>query len=245
MKLQNKSILITGGSSGIGLEAVKAFLKLDMSVIVAGKNREKNNKLKKEYPEVTIIHCDIRDSDEIYAVHRLVEKIGGIDVLYNNAAFIKPQIITDSDEEFPMHAQNEINTNYLAVVQLIHLFLPMLKQRKEAAIINTTSAVAEVPAIFIPTYSASKAALSSYTISLREQLRRSGSNIKVFELIPPTVDTEVTRDFDAPKISTKNVVNALIIGIQKDCYTIRVKAAKTLYYLHRALPQMAFRILNR
>jgi uncharacterized oxidoreductase len=245
MQLKNKTILITGGSSGIGLAAIEPFLQQGMKVIVCGKNTEKNNFVRSQYPSVTVIDCDIKDEGEVDVMYHLITATGGIDILYNNAAVINVLDMTQKGTEMVACAADEIQTNYLAVVRLNSLFMPLLQSRAEAAIINTTSAVAYVPIHFIPTYSSSKAALQSYTISLRYQLQKMNSSIKVFELIPPTVDTAVTKNFNGPKISTEKVVTTLIKGLKNNTFTIRVSMVKTLYGLHRFLPGLAYKLLNR
>lgn len=153
-------------------------------------------------------------------------------------------MVEDNQNVFT-YAENEINTNYLATIRLNSIFMNMLQQRKEAAIIHTTSAVAYVPIGFISTYSSSKASLHSYTISLRQQLKKAKSGVKVFELIPPTVDTAVTKNFKGQKISAATVVKALIKGLKNDTFTIRVSVVKMLYYINLFLPSVAYKMLNK
>jgi uncharacterized oxidoreductase len=245
MKLKDKTILITGGSSGIGLEAIQHFLNEGMKVIICGRNTEKNNLVRQNYKDVVVIECDITDENEVYLLHQLVSSIGGIDILYNNAAVINMFDLVSNNQSAFKYAENEINTNYLAAIRLNSYFMDMLQQRKEAAIIHTTSAVTYVPISFISTYSSSKAALQSYSISLREQLKKAKSRVKVFELIPPTVDTAVTKNFKGQKISTVTVVKALIKGLKNDTFTIRVSVVKMLYYINRFLPSVAYGMLNK
>jgi uncharacterized oxidoreductase len=245
MILKNKTILITGGSSGIGLEAIQHFLNEGMKVIVCGRNAEKNNFVRQHYKNVAVIECDITNENEVYLLHQLVSSIGGIDILYNNAAAINMFELTTNNQRVFQYAENEINTNYLATVRLNSFFMDMLSQRKEGAIIHTTSAVAYVPISYISTYSSSKAALQSYTMSLRRQLKKAKSSVKVFELIPPTVDTEVTKEFKGQKVSTTTVAKALIKGLKNDTFTIRVTIVKMLYYINRFFPSVAYRMLNK
>lgn len=245
MNLKNKTILITGGSSGIGLEAIQHFLNEGMKVIVCGRNREKNNLVRSNYENVVVIDCDITDENEVYLMHQLVSSIGGIDILYNNAAVINVFDLVANNQNVFTYAENEININYLATIRLNSIFMGMLQQRKDATIIHTTSAVAYVPINFISTYSSSKAALQSYIISLRHQLQKAKTNIKVFELIPPTVDTAVTKEFNGQKVSTATVVKALIKGLKNDTFTIRVSIVKMLYYINSFLPSVAYKMLNK
>jgi uncharacterized oxidoreductase len=243
MNLKNKTILITGGTSGIGLAAVPYFLNEGMKVIVCGRNERKNNEAQKMFPEITVLNCDITVENEVYVLYQLIKSIGSIDILYHNAATIHPHSLTGKDVY--TKGLDEMNTNYLAVLRLNDYFMEMLMQRKEAAIIHTTSAVAYVPISFLATYSAGKAALHSYTQSLRHHLQNIQSSIRIFELMPPTVDTEPTKAFNTEKISPQKVVEVLIQSLRQNRFTIHVEKVKMLYFLHRLLPSKTFAILNK
>jgi uncharacterized oxidoreductase len=141
-------------------------------------------------------------------------------------------------------AAYEMNVNYLGVIRLNNLFMDMLRSRKEAAIINTTSILSYVPSLLEATYSATKTALAFYTRSLREHLRILNSNVKVFELLPPLVATEMTAARDDKKMTTEELVKGLISGLKKDQYTIRVGDTKLLYILNRFFPKIAFGLVN-
>jgi uncharacterized oxidoreductase len=245
MKLKNKTILITGGSSGIGLEAVAHCLNEGMKVIVCGRNTAKNNLVRQKYKTVTVIDCDITDENEVYLMYQLIAGAGGIDILYNNAAVINMYGLLTDNKNTVTFAADEMAVNYTAVIRLNSLFMDMLLMREEAAIIHTTSAAATVPVSFIATYCSSKAALQSYTVSLRHELKKAVSRIKVFELIPPVTDTEAVKEFKGKKVSTSTVVKALIKGLKNDTLTIRVTVAKLLYYINRFFPGAAHKMINQ
>ena len=137
-----------------------------------------------------------------------------------------------------------MNFNYLAVIRLNNLFIDMLKSRPEGAIINTTSILSYVPSLLEATYSASKVALRFYTETLRKHLQILNSNLKVFELLPPVVATEMTADRDGKKMTTEGLVKALIAGLKKDQFTIRVGDTKALYIVNRLFPGIAFGLVN-
>lgn len=142
-------------------------------------------------------------------------------------------------------AEAEININYLGVIRLNNIFMEMLKSRTEAAIINTSSFLSYLPINSSPTYCASKAAVRFYTVSLREHLQLIKSNVKVFELLPPVVATEMTKDFDGMKrMPPEDLINGLIAGLRKNKYTIRLGLTKVIYYLNRFFPYLAHKILN-
>ncbi|MNR32608.1 putative oxidoreductase SadH [compost metagenome] len=137
-----------------------------------------------------------------------------------------------------------MEVNYLGVIRLNNLFMEMLKSRDESAIINTTSILAMVPSLVEATYSASKSALAFYTKSLREHLKILRANVKVFELLPPLVDTDMVADRDDKKISAEQLVKGLIAGLERDQYTIRVGDSKLIYIFSRFFPKFSFGLIN-
>jgi len=171
--------------------------------------------------------------------------LGGIDILYNNAGVMSPPLnLSVANAKHVEAAENEININYLGVIRLNNLFMEMLQSRKESAIINTTSILSYVPLNLAPTYSASKVALRFYTESLRNHLQILNSHVKVFELLPPVVATDMTDSLDIKAITPEQLVKALIAGIKKDQFTIRVGTTKALYILSRLSQKLAFKMVN-
>lgn len=245
MNITGKTILITGGGSGIGLEAAKQFLDLGANVIITGRNQQKLDTANKLYPKLTVIKSDVGNAADAVLLYEQVEALGGIDILYNNAAvLVAPSNLGIANDKHAEGAAYEMQVNYVGVIRLNNLFLGMLKSRKEAAIINTTSIISQAPSLIEATYSSSKTALAFYTVSLREHLKIIGSNVKVFELIPPLVATEMTADRNDKKISVEKMVNGLINGLQKDQQTIRVGDAKIFNLVNRFFPKTAFGIIN-
>ncbi|MCX3263228.1 SDR family oxidoreductase [Pedobacter agri] len=245
MDLKGKTILITGGGSGIGLEAAKQFLEIGAKVIVTGRNQDKLNAAKKLYPSLIAIKSDAGNEADAQLLFDKVKELGGIDILYNNAGVgIPPANLGVANDKHIKGAIYEMEVNYLGVIRLNNLFIEMLKSRKDAAIINTTSILSIVPSMLEATYSASKSALAFYTKSLRRHLQILKSNIKVFELLPPLVDTEMVADRHDKKISPEKLVNALIRGLEKDQYTIRVSDTKLIYLFNRLFPKLAFGLIN-
>jgi uncharacterized oxidoreductase len=246
MEIKGKIILITGGTAGIGLEAAKQFLANGATVIITGRNQEKLNAAKKMYPALTAIKSDVANEEDARSLFNQIKELGGIDILYNNAGVVNPPLNLGLENDKHLKgATYEMNVNYLGVIHLNNLFIEMLKSRKEGAIINTTSILSLVPSVIEPTYSASKVALHFYTETLRKHLQFLKSNVKVFELLPPVVATEMTADRDNKKMSTENLVKALIIGLKKDKYIIRVGDSKLLYFINRLSPKIAFGLVNR
>lgn len=246
MEIKGKTILITGGTAGIGLEAAKQFLANGATVIITGRNQERLNAVKKMYPVLTAIKSDVANEEDARSLFNQIKELGGIDILYNNAGVVTPLLNLGLENDKHLEsARYEMNVNYLGVIHLNNLFMEMLKSRKEGAIINTTSILSLVPSLIEPTYSASKVALHFYTEALRKHLQFLKSNVKVFELLPPVVATEMTADRDNKKMSPENLVKALISGLKKDKYIIRVGDSKAIYFLNRLFPKIAFSLVNQ
>jgi len=245
MNIEGKTILITGGTSGIGLESAKQFLAEGANVIITGRNQAKLEEAKRLYPSLIVIKSDVEDPKDSKDLFEKVVSLGGIDILYNNAGVGSPALnLGIANEQILKNAVYEMNINYFGVIRLNTLFIDMLKSRKESAIINTTSILSIVPALEEPTYSATKAALSFYTRTLRKNLEILGSTVKVFELLPPVVATAMTAQRKDKKMTPEQLVKGLISGIKKEQYTIRVGDAKLLYFVNRLFPKLAFNLVN-
>ncbi len=245
MELKGKTILITGGAAGIGLEATKQFLANGAKVIITGRNQARLDAAKKSYPAITAIQSDVADANDAQLLFDKVKELGGIDILYNNAGVMSgPANLGVANAKHFEAAENEININYLGVIRLTNIFIEMLKSRKEGAIINTSSVLSYVPFNLAPTYSASKATMRFYTVSLRDHLEILKSRVKVFELLPPVVATSMTENLESKGIAPEKLVNALITGIKKNRFTIRVGDTKLVYLMNRLAPKMAYGLIN-
>jgi len=245
MKLKGKTILITGGASGIGLEAAKQFLAIGAKVIITGRTQSKLDAVKKAFPSIITMQSDAGKEADAQSLFEQVKALGGIDILYNNAGvLVPPANLGIPNDKHLEGAAYEMEVNYLGVIRLNNLFLDMLNSRNESAIINTTSILSITPSLIEATYSSSKTALAFYTISLREHLKIIGSKVKIFELIPPLVATEMTAERKDKKITPEKMIEGLINGLSKDHYTIRVGDAKIFSFINRFFPKMGFNIIN-
>ena len=246
MELKDKTILITGGVSGIGLEAAKQFLQIGARVIITGRNEEKLKAAQKKLPALITIKSDVANENDSLSLLNQVKALGGIDILYNNAGVnSKPLSLGKPNNAHYERAAYEMEINYLGVIRLNNLFMEMLNSREEPAIINTTSILSYVPANVGATYSASKVALRFYTETLRSHLQLLNSKIKVFELLPPLVATDMADGFEAQAISAEKLVKGLVDGLKSDRLTIRVGATKLMFLLSRISPKLAFKMLNQ
>lgn len=246
MKLKHKTILITGGGSGIGLEAVKQFLENGCKVIITGRNQTKLDEAKRQFPTIVAFNNDVANADDAKKLYTQIQAMGGVDILYNNAGVIsKPKNLAIPNETHFETAAYEMNVNYLGVIRMNNLFMDMLKSKKESAIINTASILSYVPLNLTPTYSASKVAVRFYTDALRNHLQIVKSNVKVFELSPPLVATAMADGVNAKAISPEKLVNGLIKGLKNNTYNIRIGDSKAIYFLSRFLPKLAWGIINK
>lgn len=244
MNITNNTILITGGGSGIGLEIAKA-LSAQNTIIIVGRTKEKLEAAARNLNNVYVIQADITDAKDI---DRLVEEVkinfGGLNILINNAGSAYVYNVAKDGDAYSK-AVTEFTTNYFAPIRLSEKFLPLLKQQNEAAIVNVSSIVGFVPGAHLPTYSDSKAALHSHTKLLRYELAKD-TNIKVFELMPPLVNTDFSVEIGGREngIPASEVANDLVKALQEDIYEIRVGNTGLLYDNFFAATESAFATFN-
>jgi uncharacterized oxidoreductase len=245
MEIQGKTILITGGTAGIGLEAAKQFLAIGAKVIITGRDQSKLDKAKKLYPALIAIKSDVANANDAQLLFNQVKELGGIDILYNNAGVLSVSTnMGVANDRHSKEAEHEMDVNYFGVIRLNNLFMEMLKSRGETAIVNTTSILSYVPSVVEATYSASKVALRFYTETLRKHLEILKSNVKVFELLPPLVATDMTAGRNDKKLTPEKVVETLIAGLKRNQFTIRVGDTRLLYMVNRIFPKVAFGLVN-
>ena len=238
------TILITGGASGIGYEFAKQLCKTN-TVIIIGRNKQKLDKAKEELKNIHIFECDVANPNEVKALYEKISiEFPKLNILINNAGLMNK---LDLQEELSYEElTKEMNTNFNGSVYMTTQFLPLLKKQKMASIINITSALAFVPMAYSPIYCASKAALHSFTKSLRIQLK--DTNIKVFEIAPSVTKTPMGDSFsekDMKIITTKTVVDTAIKAINKGKNEIGVGQTTALKILNRISPSFALKLINK
>ncbi|HWZ02705.1 MAG TPA: SDR family NAD(P)-dependent oxidoreductase [Mucilaginibacter sp.] len=245
MNISNKTILITGGGSGIGFEIARLLSQKNNNVIITGRTESKLQKAVSQLRNVSYITADSNNEEDVNSLVETVNnKFGGLDILINNAGGAYAYTLGEGVDASGK-ANSEIQTNYLSVVRLIEKLLPALKKSTEAAIVNVTSIVAFAPGLNIPTYSASKAALRSYTQILRYTLAKT-TGIKVFELMPPLVNTELSADIGGENgIPPAEVADDLMKGLENDVFEIHVGQTAGLYGLFLQSPLEALNALNQ
>lgn len=245
MKTTNNTVLITGGSAGIGLELAKQFKASGNNVIITGRDAARLQKALEQLPGVTGIVSDVTHAADVdKLITRLQTEFPNLNVVINNAGRAFVHDLAQADGTYAKAAE-EIETNYLSVIRLNEKLLPILRKQPEAAIVDVSSIVAYTPNHIIATYSATKAALHSYTVSLRHALAKN-SSVKVFELMPPLVNTEFSHDIGGAErgIAPSAVAEALLTAFKQDEYEVRVGDTAYIYELSRKSPDEAFAVLN-
>jgi uncharacterized oxidoreductase len=188
MHLANNTVLVTGGASGIGFALAERFLAHGNTVIICGRRPEALAAAQRKHPSLHTRVCDLAVPAERAAlVTWLKKEHPTLNVLVNNAG-IQRRIDLTHPEPWP-HTQQELASNLEAPIHLTQLLIPVLRTQKNPVIINVTSGLAFAPLASVPVYCATKAALHSFTLSLRHQLKQSG--IAVIEIQPPAVDTDL------------------------------------------------------
>jgi uncharacterized oxidoreductase len=244
MNISNKTILITGGGSGIGFEMAKLLSQKGNKVIITGRTEAKLQKAASQLNNVSAIATDVNSETDVNnLVSHIKTEFGGLDILINNAGQAYTYKLGENVNAYDKAAE-EMQTNYLSIVRLTEKLLPLLSASEDAAIVNVTSIVAFVPGINLPTYAATKAALHSYSQVLRFTLARN-TGIKVFELMPPLVNTELSASIGgANGIPPLEVAERLIKGFEDDEYEIHVGKTADIYKLFLHSPQEALIALN-
>jgi uncharacterized oxidoreductase len=225
--MESNTILITGGGSGIGRGLAEAFHKLGNQVIVTGRNVGKLKSVCEANAGMRYYVLDMTDAFEIERVaNRVVEEFPALNCVINNAGI--QQYLDFNADELPEDAalEDEVMVNVLGVMRASRAFLPQLK-KTQGTLINVTSGLAYVPLFRTPVYCATKAAVRSFTMSLRLQLVDTG--VKVVELIPPRVDTELGSAPPVPyMISVDTFVNEAMKGLATDADEVAVGMAADL-----------------
>ena len=246
MKLTENTILVTGGSKGIGLELATQFLKLGNTVIITGRNLNRLNEVQKKYPKLNIIQSDAGKPVDIKSLYEIVSiQFPKLNVLINNAGIMRKLNLNDTSLDLE-NINQEIAINLSGPIRMVNQFLPLLKLQQHAAIMNVSSGLAFVPFPISPVYSAAKAGVHFYTQTLRIQLKNS--NIKVFELAPPLTNTELQNAFTPDDMKgtqvmeTSKMIEVAIKGFSNDTMEIRPGQSNLLKFMSRLAPQF---ILNQ
>ncbi len=240
MKLQQRTILITGGTSGIGLELAKQLIARGNTVIVTGRDAERLDATKQTLPGVHTFQSDVCDPVAITVLHdQVIAKFPGLDTLINNAGIMRN--LNLNQQRDLTDVTREIETNLSGPVRMVQQFLPHLKRCKSALIVNVTSGLAFIPLPLSPVYSAAKAALHAFTQCLRVQL--DGTGVTVVELAPPGVETPLFRGEFAKEMKGQKAMDAAVLvrkaiaGIEAGKAEIRPGLSNILKAMSRIAPR--------
>jgi uncharacterized oxidoreductase len=248
VRTKGNTILITGGATGIGLALAEALTKVGNVVLICGRRPEKLDEAKRQIPALHVLPCDVADSGGRQALFDWATRyFPSINILVNNAG-IQRQIDLRTGPKDLLGGEDEIETNFRAPVQLAALFIPHLVKQESAAIVNISSGLGFAPLAFMPLYCATKSAMHSFSLSLRHQLRET--SIKVFEIIPPTVDTELDRGARARRgqedrgIKPEEVAAATLQALEADNFEMAMGRAQWLMMEGRKEPEVLFQRMN-
>jgi uncharacterized oxidoreductase len=236
MKLQGNTILITGGSGGIGFELASQLLRRGNTVIVTGRDQGALDAARRRLPGLRTLRSDVRDPHAIAALHeRVMKDFPAMNVLINNAGIMRKVNLQTFGADL-QGITEEIEINLSGSIRMVMQFLPHLK------------AHAFNPYPIAPIYGATKAGIHSFTQSLRVQLKQT--NVKVFELAPPAVDTPLNHTFaeelrGTPLMSVAKLVDEALKGLERDRPEIRVGFANVSKLMSRIAPGFILKQLSK
>jgi uncharacterized oxidoreductase len=247
MKLSNKTILITGGATGIGFAIARILTKQNNKVIITGRKLDKLKEAKDQVPSINFFQCDIADPVSIDALFEQLKANNIVlDVLFNNAGVIETWDI--AKKELPSaEIFLKLNTNLAGQVAVTQRFIRQAVTTKQNFIVNMSSDAAIMPIPIIPLYSASKAGFNVFTLSLRAQL--PDNQFRVIEIYPPATETRMTTTdmvntgkLANPDIFAADVIRNIEAG--KLQYTAS-PTAKLLRFIRRFFPKSGLKLIDK
>lgn len=241
MNLSNNTILVTGGTGGFGYEFASKLIALGNTVIITGRNAQKLQEVKQKLPQVHTIQSDVSKAEDIVRLYEKVTRaFPDLNILINNAGEMR-KISLHHQHELP-DITREIDINLIGPIRMVQQFLPHLKTKSKAAIMNVTSGIALMPFPISPIYGASKSGLRSYTQALRVQLKHT--DIRVIELVAPGSSTPLNDKFinedgfnTSLLMAPDKIVDAAIKGMQHDKEEIYPGLASVMRVLSRLAPK--------
>jgi uncharacterized oxidoreductase len=232
MNMSGNTILVTGGSGGIGQALAEAFHALGNTVIITGRRQASLDSVTSANPGMTSYVLYVTDAGAIKAFADTVStRHPDLNIVVNNAGIMVPETITADD--YLATAEETIATNLLGPIRLTATLLPHLKSKPDATVMTVSSGLAFVPYVSTPTYSATKAGIHSYSMAIREQLKET--SVKVVELAPPYVQTGLMGDFqksDPNAMPLADFISEVIDILTKnpDAHEVIVERCKPLRF---------------
>ena len=245
MQVHGNKIVITGATRGIGLAMLDKFYQLGNQIIAVARNQKALNELSKKYEGVTTIQCDLSDDDSIHnLVNEIKSKHSNVNTLINNAG-VQVNFYESKFGEEPdsiARLKDEIQINFTAPIELSYRVIPVLIKNKNAAIVNVSSGLAFSPKKSAPVYCGTKAGIHIFSKALRYQYEET--HLKIFEIIPPLVETDMTKGRGKSKLTPDQLVEEFIKAYKKDRYEVNIGKTKLLRIMKRISPRIADNILK-
>lgn len=247
MEIKDRTVLITGGGSGIGKGLAEVFYRFGGQVIVTGRKEEPLRAMCEKRPGMKYFVMDVANPDSVRkAAEHIRTEHPKLDCLVNNAGIQRHYDFTGETLPSLEDLCREVDTNLKGLIWMTTAFLPILKANAPATLINVSSGLSYVPIAQMPVYSATKAAVHSFTMSLRHQLRNSG--VRVHELMPPPVETSLDSDRKLPdgssELSVAGFVDATLTALLADDDEIAIGTAELLRAGAQSDLQKAFARIN-
>ncbi len=247
MKLTGRTVLITGGGSGIGGGLAEAFHKLGNKVIITGRRPKVLKEMTQKHKGMEAFAMDVSSESDVQRLFKAVsKKYPALDAVINNAGLMLwPDFA--SGERLGDHLYQEIDVNLKGLIRMTAAFLPLLKKQKESTLVNVSSGLAFVPLAPTPIYCATKAAVHSFTDSLRYQLRKT--TVEVLELVPPAVKTELGEapgqpDGKYPRMPLNLFIQETMKALESGKKELVIEKSKFLKMGSRFFPGKVFKMLN-
>jgi len=240
MKTSGNTVFISGGSAGIGLAIAKKLSAAGNKIIINGRSEERLQSALKELDNAVAIQGDLSvKADRVRIAADLKTNYPELNIIINNAGSAFMNDLSDVNNNSAEKAAQEINTNYISVIDFTTLTLPLLLAQEEAAIVNVSSIVVFRSNKYLPTYAASKAALHSYTQGLRDALA-TNDRLNVYELYPPLVNTEFSAEIGgANGIPPSEVADELFAALEKNQFEVPVGDTKKIHALVNPITEQA------
>ena len=240
MKTSGNTVFISGGSAGIGLAIAKKLSAAGNKIIINGRSEERLQSALKELDNAVAIQGDLSvKADRVRIAADLKTNYPELNIIINNAGSAFMNDLSDVNNNSAEKAAQEINTNYISVIDFTTLTLPLLLAQEEAAIVNVSSIVVFRSNKYLPTYAASKAALHSYTQGLRDALA-TNDRLNVYELYPPLVNTEFSAEIGgANGIPPSEVADELFAALEKKQFEVPVGDTKKIHALVNPITEQA------
>ncbi|MCE7043188.1 SDR family oxidoreductase [Dyadobacter sp. CY312] len=232
MKTSSNTVFISGGSAGIGLAIAKKLSAAGNKVIINGRNEERLQNALKELDNAVAIRGDLSvEAERIRIADELAAKHPDLNIIINNAGAAFMNDLSVAGNSAAEKAHQEMNTNYISVIHFTSLVLPQLLRQDEAAVVNVSSIAVYRSNKYVPTYSASKAALHSYTQGLRDTFAEN-EKLHVFEVYPPLVNTEFSAEIGgASGIPASEVADEFLAALELNQVEVPVGDTKQIHAL--------------